>query len=275
MGTLYIVATPIGNLEDITARALRVLSEVRLIAAEDTRHTARLLQRYGIVTPTVSYHAHNEREREALLLGELALGDVALVTDAGTPGISDPGSALAAAAARAGHVVSPVPGPSALAAAASASGLVDGPMLFAGFLPRAGGERATAIGRIAAAGCATVLFEAPGRVAGTLRDLAAALGNREAVVCRELTKLHEEIRRGSLAELAAWADHGVRGEAVIVVAAPAAEAADVSDLPALVDALRRSGLGASETAKEAARMTGRPRSEIYQIAREWKPAGGA
>ncbi|MFM9107312.1 MAG: 16S rRNA (cytidine(1402)-2'-O)-methyltransferase [Chloroflexota bacterium] len=275
MGTLYIVATPIGNLEDITARALRVLGEARLIAAEDTRHTARLLGRYGITTPLVSYHAHNERAREELLLRELALGDVALVSDAGTPGISDPGAALAVAAARAGHRVSPVPGPSALAAAASVSGLAEGPLLFAGFLPRSGAERRVAIGRIAAAGCAAALFEAPGRLAATLRDLSSALGNREAVVCRELTKVHEEIRRGLLDDLAAWAEGGIKGEVVVIVGGPqGTRAGDASDLPALVAALRRSGRGASEAAREPARMTGLPRSEIYPLAREWTPPAG-
>lgn len=273
LGTLYIVATPIGNLEDITARALRVLREARVIAAEDTRHTAKLLRHFGIDTPTVSYHAHNERAREAVLLRELALGDVALVTDAGTPAISDPGAAIAAAAADAGYRVAPIPGPSAVAAAASASGLVDGPYLFAGFLSREQGERRMAIARVAAAGCAAVLFEAPGRVGATLRDLQQALGNRQAAVCRELTKVHEEIRRGSLEELAAWADAGVRGEVVLVVAASPDRpgGGDTSDLPALVDALRRSGMSASDAAREAARMTGIPRSEIYPISRAWTP----
>jgi 16S rRNA (cytidine1402-2'-O)-methyltransferase len=277
LGTLYIVATPIGNLEDITARALRVLGEVRVIAAEDTRQTAKLLRHFGIATPTMSYHAHNERAREAVLLRELAQGDVALVTDAGTPAISDPGAAIASAAANAGHRVVPIPGPSAVAAAASASGLVDGPFIFAGFLPRERGERQTSIARIAAAGCAAVLFEAPGRVADTLRDLRSSLGNREAAVCRELTKLHEEIRRGSFDDLAEWAAGGLRGEVVIVVGAPSREGADDAgedDLPALIDALRRSGLGASDAAREAARMTGKPRSEIYPLAMAWKPAAG-
>jgi 16S rRNA (cytidine1402-2'-O)-methyltransferase len=272
VGTLYVVATPIGNLEDISARALRVLREVRVIAAEDTRHTGRLLRHFGIDTPTISYHAHNEREREGRLLAELALGDVALVSDAGTPGISDPGTALVAAAARAGFPVSPVPGPSSLSAALSAAGLGEGPMLFLGFLPRERGARQRTLARAAASGALLVLFESPNRVAGTLEELAALLGGqRPAVVARELTKLHEELRRGSLRELAAWGQsNDLRGEVVVMVE-PGDAVAEGDDLPALIDTLRRSGLGASEAAREAAKMTGLPRSELYPLARAWTP----
>lgn len=268
MGTLYIVATPIGNLEDISARALRVLREVPVIAAEDTRHSKRLLAHFGIETPLISYHEHNQRQREPRMLELLGAGDVALITDAGTPAISDPGAGLVQAALSAGHPVSPVPGPSSLAAAVSASGLADGPFVALGFLPREREPRRRLIGRAAATGWPLVLFESPQRISATLRELHEALGDREATVLRELTKMHEEVRAGTLADLAAWASTApVRGELVLVVAgareaapAPADEAASV------VLALRRAGLSPSQAAREAAAITGRPRSELYALA---------
>ena len=269
MSTLYLVATPIGNLEDVSARALRVLGEVSLIAAEDTRHTGRLLAHFGIRTPMVSYHAFNERARRDRLLAALEEGDVALVSDAGTPAIADPGADLVAAAAAAGHAVSPVPGPSSLVAAVAASGLVTGPFVALGFLPRKGEERRRLLARTAATGFAVVVFEAPGRLAATLRDLATALGVRQAVVARELTKLHEELRRGSLIGLTEEAEASdVRGEIVIVVApAPEEAPVDAQDAAAVVAGLLRSGLAPSAAAREAARITGLPRSELYDLAR--------
>ena len=269
MGTLYLVATPIGNLEDVSARALRVLGEVSLIAAEDTRHTGRLLARFGIKTPMLSYHAFNERGRRERLLAALAEGDVALVTDAGTPAIADPGADLVAAAAAAGYPVSPIPGPSALVAAVAASGLVVGPFVALGFLPRKGEERRTLLARAVGTGFAVVLFEAPTRLAPTLADLAAVLGDRPAVIARELTKLHEEFRRGTLAELAThYAASAVRGEIVIVVG-PASETSRVepADAAEVVAGLLRAGLAPSAAAREAARLTGLPRSTLYDLAR--------
>jgi len=274
VGTLYVVATPIGNLEDMPPRAVGVLRDVALIAAEDTRRTGTLLRHFGIETPMVSYHAHNERERRGRLLAALAAGDVALVTDAGTPGISDPGNDLVAAAHAAGFPVSPVPGPSSLAAAVSVSGLVPGPFLTIGFLPREPRPRQLAIARAAASGVPFVLFEAPGRVAATLIDLHEALGPRPAVVLRELTKLHEEVRRSTLPELAEWAGTTEpRGEVVVVVGGPSEEDAEepVGDVASLIATLRRSGLSASAAAREAAAVTGRPRSELYELARSWRP----
>jgi 16S rRNA (cytidine1402-2'-O)-methyltransferase len=270
MGTLYVVATPIGNLEDISPRALRILREVALIAAEDTRHSARLLDRFGVTTPTISYHAFNERAREQKLLTALAAGDVALITDAGTPGISDPGQALVAAAAAAGFKVSPVPGPSALTAAVSVSGIVDGPFSVLGFLPREATDRRRLLARAAAARIALVVFEAPERAASTLAELAGVLGDRDAVACRELTKLHEEIRRGTLTTLASWAqEFPPRGELVIVVAAGAGPAADQEEDPkAVVRGMLAAGMKPSEAAREAAALTGRPRSELYALARD-------
>jgi 16S rRNA (cytidine1402-2'-O)-methyltransferase len=271
MGTLYLVATPIGNLEDITPRALRTLRDASLIAAEDTRHTGRLLAQFDIDTPMISYHVFNERARRDHLLSALADGDVALVTDAGTPGIADPGRDVVDAAFSAGYRVSPIPGPSALTAATSASGLIDGPFLVLGFLPRGGTERKRALARAATSDLPVVLFEAPGRLVSTLRELEQLLGVRTAVVARELTKLHEDIRRGPLSDLAAaYEQAGVKGEVVIVVAGADSEHDDMDateDPAAIVAALLRSGLKPSEAAREAAKLTGLPRSELYELAR--------
>ncbi len=198
MGTLYIVATPIGNLGDISQRALDVLGGVSLIAAEDTRHTGKLLAYFNIKTPIVSYHTFNERARREQLLEALSRGDVALVADAGTPGIADPGHDLVAAAIEAGIVVSPIPGASSLTAAVSVSGLINGPFLTLGFLPRKGKERAMALARAATTSYPVVIFESPNRLGKTLSDLASVFGQRRALVARELTKLHEELRWGEL-----------------------------------------------------------------------------
>ncbi len=268
MGTLYIVATPIGNLEDISARALRVLGEAPVIAAEDTRHSKRLLNHFGIDTPLISYHEHNQRQREAQLLARLDDGDVALITDAGTPAISDPGSGIVRAALAAGHAVSPIPGPSSLAAGVSVSGLVDGPFIMLGFLPRDSAPRQRMLGRAGSTGWPLVLFESAQRLAATLQELGEALGERDAVVLRELTKMHEDVRAGTLGDLASWANAGtLRGEIVLVVGgsqatcdAPADEAAEV------VAALRRAGLSPSKAAREAASITGLPRSDLYALA---------
>lgn len=276
MGTLFVVATPIGNLDDLSVRAVRILREASLIAAEDTRHSRKLLAHFGIDTPMISYHEHNQRERRDLLLRSLEAGDVALITDAGTPAISDPGVDLVAAAHAAGHAVSPVPGPSSLAAAVSASGLVDGPFLSLGFLPRERGPRQTAIGRAAASGLPFVLFESPHRLADTLADLEDALGDRDAVVARELTKLHEEVRPGRLRSLRSWAEGAPpRGEIALVVAGAGDERAAPDDAASVVAALRRSGLSPSQAAREAATITGLPRSELYAMARSIAVASSA
>ncbi len=274
MGTLYLVATPIGNLEDISARALRVLREVPLIAAEDTRHTGRLLRHFEISTPLVSYHAHNERSRREQLLESLASGDLALVTDAGSPGISDPGHDLVEAAAAAGFSISAVPGPSALIAAVGVSGLVPGPFLALGFLPRRGPERRIAIGHAASSPYPVVLFEAPSRVGSTLAELAQVLGDRRATVSRELTKVHEETRRGSLSALAAsYAGQEVRGEVVVVVGAPEATGAGEDDARSILMGLLKAGLGPSQAAREAAAITGLPRASLYDQARQLRNSG--
>lgn len=269
MGTLYLVATPIGNLEDISARAIRILGEVALIAAEDTRHTGKLLAHFGITTPMVSYHRHNERSRQEQLLAVLGEGDVALVSDAGMPGISDPGAALVRWAAEAGVPVSPVPGASALTAAVAAAGLADGPFITLGFLPRRGAERRVLIGKAGATGWPVVLFESPERLGATLEELAATWGERAVVVLRELTKLHEEVVRGTLASLAAeFRGRAARGEIVVVVGSGgSAEIGDESEIDELLAALRRSGLSASQAAREAAAASGLSRSALYERAR--------
>ena len=271
MGTLYLVATPIGNLEDVSARALRILAEVSLIAAEDTRHTGRLLAHFGIQTPMLSYHAHNERTRRTRLLAALERGDVAIVSDAGTPGIADPGADAVSAAWEHGHQVSPIPGPSALVAAASASGLVDGPFVSLGFLPRRGPERRVAVTRAGATGFPVVIFEAPGRVAATLTELHHLWDDRPAAVLRELTKRHEEILRGSLASLAARFEAAPpRGETILIIGGEGGRQRDdaADDIRSLIEQLRRAGLSPSRIAREAAAITGQPRSGLYRLALE-------
>jgi 16S rRNA (cytidine1402-2'-O)-methyltransferase len=280
-GTLYVVATPIGNLGDVTLRSIEVLKAVPLVAAEDTRLTRRLFERHGIATRLVSYHARSAPGREAELLAHLRGGsDLALVTDAGTPGISDPGEGLVAAWAADGGAVVPIPGASAVLAAVSASGVAGPHWAFEGFLPRSGRERRERLARIAADDRGSVLFEAPGRVAATLRDLAAACGGeRRAAVCRELTKIHESIVRGTLDELAAAALDGTiptRGEFVLVVggvegtrrgsAADDETAADRAR--ADVERLVGEGIARGEAARRVSAATGIPRRRLYGASRE-------
>jgi 16S rRNA (cytidine1402-2'-O)-methyltransferase len=218
-GTLYVVATPIGNLEDITLRALRVLRESTVIAAEDTRRTRTLLARHGITTPVVSYFEHNKLRRGPELCGRLEAGeDVALVTDAGTPGISDPGFHLVRLARHAGLPVVPVPGPSAVTAALSAAGIPGDRFAFEGFLPVKRGRRLARLRALQALGRPVVLYESPHRVAATLEALAEVFGDAEVVLARELTKQFEEFRRGTAAELAARIRReGARGEITLMV----------------------------------------------------------
>jgi len=216
-GTLFVVATPIGNLEDITVRALRVLREAAVIAAEDTRRTAQLLARHAIATPTTSLHEHNEAEKSAALIARLQRGEsVALVSDAGTPTVSDPGGLLIRAAIAAGLRVEPVPGPSAVLAALSASGLPTESFTFLGFPPVRAKDRSEWFERLNAVRGTIVFFEAPHRIQRTLHDLERHVGDCEAVICRELTKVYEDIVRGSLSALSKIALQG-RGEFTVVV----------------------------------------------------------
>ena len=275
MGTLYVVATPIGNLDDMTPRAVQTLHEVSLIAAEDTRHTASLLRRFDIDTPTISYHQHNEQRRTDRLLTALQDGDVALVTDAGTPAVSDPGAVLVRAVRNAGYRVVPIPGASSLVAAVSASGLVDGPFMFFGFLPRSGEERRTALGRLVACQVPVVLFESPNRLVDTLNDLQVYFGDVQAVVSRELTKVHEESLGGTLAQLAEHYGLGeVKGEICIVVE-PATEGSESGeeDVVALVQRLIADGLKPSRAARELARIADIPSTEAYDIVRKVRGEG--
>jgi 16S rRNA (cytidine1402-2'-O)-methyltransferase len=274
-GVLYVVATPIGNLADVTLRALDVLRDVPLIAAEDTRLTRRLLDRHGITGRTTSFHARSPGSRLDALVGHLQNGqDLALVTDAGTPAVSDPGADLVAAWAAAGGRVVPIPGASAVLAAVAATGVAGPRWAFEGFLPRSGRERRERLAAIAADTRGYVIFEAPGRVAGTLGDLVAACGEtRSGAVARELTKVHEQIVRGPLAELAAAVDDGsipARGEFVLVVGMGEAREGPREDAVATalaaVDRLVAEGVARGEAARRVAAESGVPRRRLYRRA---------
>jgi 16S rRNA (cytidine1402-2'-O)-methyltransferase len=268
VGTLHLVATPIGNLEDVTLRALRVLREAELLLAEDTRHTRVLLDRHGITAEPLSLHAHNEARRTEQVLAALARGaEVALVSDAGTPLVSDPGERLVRAALGAGHAVSAVPGPSAVLAALVASGLASGAFSFLGFPPRKAGERKALFAALHGRAETLVFFESPRRIAATLRELSEALGPRRACVARELTKLHEEHVRDHLDALAERFADGARGEVTLVVeGAPERAAASVESevVDAAIRARAAAGGSASEIARDVARATGAPRSAVYE-----------
>lgn len=276
-GTLYVVATPIGHLGDVTLRALDVLRSVPLIAAEDTRIARRLLTRYEIPTRTVSFHARSGPARRDELLAHLRGGaDLAVVTDAGTPLVSDPGEDLVAAWVGEGGTVVPVPGASAVLAALVASGIAGARWAFEGFLPRSGRERRERLDRLAHDDRATVLFEAANRLEDTIADLTAACGGgRAAAVCRELTKLHEQVVRGPLEQLAAaiaGGDLPLRGEVVIVVAAsdsaatPADEADALAAAREAVEGLVAGGLARGEAARRVSASTGIPRRRLYGAA---------
>ena len=268
-GTLYVVATPIGNLGDITLRAIEVLRAVAVVAAEDTRLTRRIWARHQIETRLLSYHAHSASGRLEQLLTRLEHGDdIALVTDAGTPLVSDPGDRLVAAWAATGGMVVPIPGASAVLAALVSSGIAGPRWGFEGFLPRRGRERKERLARIAADDRATVLFESPGRTAATLRDLAAACGGgREAALCRELTKRHEEIRRGSLDDLLVGIEERpLKGEVTLVIAASTQSESAAILLEAgrrRVEALVAEGVKRSTAARIVAEETGLPRRELF------------
>lgn len=278
-GVLYVVSTPIGNLGDITFRALEILTSVPLIAAEDTRHTKRLLDRYEIATRMTSFHARSGPSRLETLLRHLRDGaDLAVVTDAGTPGVSDPGGELVAAWAGEGGTVVPIPGASAVLAAVVASGVAGARWAFEGFLPRSGRERRQRIARVAADDRGTIIYEAPNRVAATLRDLAEACGaDRPGAVCRELTKVHETVSRaalGDLAALAETADIPPRGEFVLVVGTRPGGAAATADSAAEqavalemalaeVEALVASGVARGEAARRIGAASGIPRRRLY------------
>jgi 16S rRNA (cytidine1402-2'-O)-methyltransferase len=261
-GTLYIVATPIGNLDDMSPRAERVLREATLIACEDTRHTRKLCARFDIPTRRVSLHAHNEARRVPGLLERLARGEsIALVSDAGTPLLSDPGARLVSAALDAGFEVTAVPGPSAILTALVSSGLPVQPFTFLGFPPRKGTARRRWLETAAAAPGTLVLFESPQRVRDTLRHLHEALGPRRVAVARELTKRFEEVRRGTLGEIEL---DEPRGELTIVVEGGPAEKREEGIEERLVEEVRARRLPIAEAARQLSRSTGEPRSEVYR-----------
>jgi 16S rRNA (cytidine1402-2'-O)-methyltransferase len=272
---LHIVATPIGNLRDTTLRALEVLAAADVIACEDTRVTRKLIDHYGITTPLTPYHDHNATDARPKLIARLAAGGtIALVSDAGTPLVSDPGFKLVRAVHEAGHAVTAVPGASAALAALAIAGLPTDRFFFEGFLPAKGGQRQARIAELARIPATLLLFETGPRLAAALADLAEGLGPREAAVCRELTKLHEEVRRDDLTALAAHyeAADEPRGEIVLVIAPPAAETTDAADLDALLrKALAR--VSVKVAVAEVAAVTGRPRREVYQRALELAKAG--
>lgn len=278
-GTLYVVGTPIGNLEDITLRALRVLREVDLIAAEDTRRTSRLLGHYAIPTPTISFHEHNSRTRKPQLLEKLRSGaSIALVTDAGTPGVSDPGADLVRACVDADIPVDPVPGPSAPLTAAMASGFPLDPLTIAGFPPPRAKDRAQWLADMSRIHGAVAIFEAPHRIRDTLADAAAVLGNRQIVVGRELTKLHQEFLRGTATEIAPRLVDP-RGEFTIVIAPPP-DGTPHLELPSdqeVADEFGRManipGVSRRDAVAAVSRRYARPTREVYAAIERAKKSG--
>jgi 16S rRNA (cytidine1402-2'-O)-methyltransferase len=265
MSTLYVVATPIGNLEDVTLRALRCLREVKLIIAEDTRKTKRLLTTYDIKTPMTSYHEYSRQAKLDYLLRQLEDGDAALVSEAGTPGISDPGYDLIVAASARGIAVVPIPGPSAVISALVISGLPTDRFSYLGFLPHRAGERRRRLESIAGEKGTIVALESPHRLLAALKDIQAVLGDRRIAVCRELTKIHEEVFRGRLSQAIAHFTEP-RGEFALVV-----EGKREADKPQLTEdiarklqEMRRSGIPAKEAMAQVARDTGLAKRELYR-----------
>ncbi len=268
---LYVVATPIGNLEDITLRAINTLDGVDLIAAEDTRHTARLLSRYRIRTPLISCHEHNEHQRTPELIGRIRDGAaVALVSDAGTPSVSDPGYRLVCAAVEHGVDIFPIPGVSAAVTALCASGLPTDAFVFIGFAPRKKGKRAELLVSMAAEPRTLVFYESPRRVAAFLEEIRTVMGDRAAVLGREMTKLHEEFIRGPLSEIQAVLANRprIKGECTLLVnGAPASESVSADDLAdSLRHALAQPGVHVSSLSKTLARQYHLPRKTVYEMA---------
>jgi 16S rRNA (cytidine1402-2'-O)-methyltransferase len=262
---LYIVATPIGNLEDISLRALRTLREVKLIAAEDTRRTRKLLNAYNIKTPTTSYHQHNKLTKLDYILDCLKEGDVALVSDAGMPGISDPGYELIVAVSQQGIPLVPIPGPSVVTTALAVSGLDTGQFRYLGYLPNRAGARRRQLQEVAGEKATMVVFEAPHRLTAAMKDILEILGDREIAVCRELTKLHEEVFKGKVSEAI---EHftAPRGEFTLVI-----EGSRKPEKPQLNDeikkrlrGMKRGGVGAKEAVAKVAEESGLSRKELYQ-----------
>ena len=272
VGTLYVVATPIGNLEDITLRALRILKEVDLVAAEDTRHTKQLLNHFDIHTPLISYYREKEAERSEELVQKLLAGEtIALVSDAGTPGISDPGAVLVKKAREAGVTIVPLPGPSALTAALSAAGLVDGTFLFLGFPPAKKGQRQKLLSTFVEAPWALVFYESPHRIDALLADVLEILGDRQAFWARELSKLYEDLQAGSISQLLALATGKKnRGEFVLIIQPGSgqqqATGENVEEI--LLWYKENTELSLKDVSRRIAKDLGISRSDIYQKALE-------
>jgi len=265
-GTLYLVATPIGNLEDITFRAVRVLKEADLVACEDTRHTRKLLDHYGIATAVISYHEHNERERSQELVARLLNGaSVAVVSDAGTPLVSDPGYRLVRAAIENGIRVEAVPGPSALLTALAVSGLPTDSFQFGGFLPPKSGQRLRALEAVKEAQATLIFYEAPHRIVEALAAVAQVLGDRPVVVARELTKVHEEVLRGTADEIRAVlaARETVKGEITLLIGRDTRVVADDTPLAGAVDACVAQGMPRIEAIKAVAQRRGLSKRQVY------------
>jgi 16S rRNA (cytidine1402-2'-O)-methyltransferase len=266
-GRLYLVATPIGNLEDITYRAVRVLGEADLIACEDTRQTHKLLDRYSIAKPTISYHEHNEAERAAELAARMSAGaTVALVSDAGMPLVSDPGYRLVRAAIEAGVPVEPIPGPSAALAALAASGLPTDTFHFAGFLPAKSGQRERTLESLKEQTATLIFYEAPHRVLETLEAIGRVLGPRPVVAARELTKIHEEFVRGTAIEVHAEfaARASIKGEFTLLVGKAVVPPPDDTPVGDAVDELVRAGAARMDAIKQVARRRGLSKREVYE-----------
>lgn len=270
MSTLYLVSTPIGNLEDLSPRAVRILRDVKLIAAEDTRRTAKLLNHFQINTPSTSYYDHNKGHKIDGVMAALAQGDVALVSDAGTPGLNDPGYLLVRAAIDAGHTVSPIPGPNAPISALVISGLPTDKFTYLGYLPRKAGYRQRAIEEVKSLPYTLIFFETPHRMVDSLQDLEDILGDRQIAIAGELTKMFEEVYRGKISEARGYfADHPARGEYTLIIAgqSKSAEKWREEELLAAIQVMKGSD-SPSQAARQLAEQSGWPRRKIYQMLTE-------
>ncbi len=265
---LYLVATPIGNLEDMSYRAVRILQDVSLIAAEDTRHSGKLLKHFEIKTPLISYHDHSDESKINQLVDRLQREDIALISDAGTPGLSDPGYRLVKAAIEANIPVSPIPGPSAAVAGLVASGLPTDRFIFLGFLPRQLTKRQAALQEVAQLTCTLITYESPHRLLDLLKDIQAVMGDRPVVVCREISKMYEEFWRGSAANAAEhFTAESVRGEVTVIIGGAEKDQREWDD-DAILEALKeaiQSGLSKKDAAAHVAAMTGRKKRGVYQL----------
>jgi 16S rRNA (cytidine1402-2'-O)-methyltransferase len=274
MGTLYLVATPIGNLEDMSPRAVRILREVKLIAAEDTRHTRQLLTHFDLHTPLTSYYEHNKLTKQDAILAALGQGDVALVSDAGTPAINDPGYELVKAALAAGHPVSPVPGPSAPIAALAASGLPTDAFLYLGYLPRKTSERKTLFEQVSQHPYTLIFLESPHRILDSLTDLEAFLGDREMAAARELTKVYEQFVRGRISQVKAhFAENEPRGEFVLVVSGQSPTSPQQwseAEVSSAIQAGLQAGKKSKDLAAELAEQSGWNKKELYALVNRTK-----